>query len=43
MRRKLVVFSGAGRSAESGISAFRDSEGFWEKYTIEDVATPDAW
>ncbi|MBM3186912.1 MAG: NAD-dependent deacylase [Bacteroidetes bacterium] len=43
MRKKLVVFSGAGMSAESGISTFRDSGGLWEKYAIEDVATPEAW
>jgi NAD-dependent deacetylase len=43
MRKKLVVFSGAGMSAESGISTFRDSGGLWEKYKIEDVATPEAW
>jgi NAD-dependent deacetylase len=43
MRRKLVIFSGAGMSAESGISTFRDSGGLWEKYAIEDVATPEAW
>jgi NAD-dependent deacetylase len=43
MRRKLVIFSGAGMSAESGISTFRDSGGLWEKYKIEDVATPEAW
>jgi len=43
MKKKLVVFSGAGMSAESGISTFRDSGGLWEKYNIEDVATPQAW
>ncbi|MBS1636848.1 MAG: NAD-dependent deacylase [Bacteroidetes bacterium] len=42
-RKKIVVFSGAGMSAESGIQTFRDSGGLWEKYRIEDVATPDAW
>lgn len=41
--RKLVIFSGAGMSAESGISTFRDSNGLWENYAIEDVATPEAW
>lgn len=40
---RIVVFSGAGMSAESGISTFRDSGGLWEKYNIEDVATPEAW
>jgi len=41
--RKLVVLTGAGISAESGISTFRDSGGLWEQYRIEDVATPEAW
>lgn len=41
--KKLVVFSGAGMSAESGISTFRDSNGLWENYDIQDVATPEAW
>lgn len=40
---KIVVFSGAGMSAESGIQTFRDSDGLWENYKIEDVATPEAW
>lgn len=39
----LVVFSGAGVSAESGLRTFRDSDGLWENYRIEDVATPEAW
>jgi NAD-dependent deacetylase len=43
MKRKLVVLTGAGISAESGISTFRDSNGLWENHRIEDVATPDAW
>ena len=41
--KKLVVFSGAGMSAESGINTFRDSDGLWEQYRIEEVATPEAW
>ena len=41
--RKVVVFTGAGVSAESGLSTFRDSDGLWHKYRIEDVATPMAW
>lgn len=41
--KKLVVFTGAGMSAESGISTFRDAGGLWEKHRIEDVATPEAW
>lgn len=43
MKKKLIIFSGAGMSAESGISTFRDSEGLWEQYKIEEVATPEAW
>jgi NAD-dependent deacetylase len=42
-KKKLVVLTGAGMSAESGISTFRDSGGLWEKYRIEDVATPEAF
>lgn len=41
--KHLVVLSGAGISAESGIQTFRDSNGLWENYAIEDVATPEAW
>lgn len=41
--KKVVIFSGAGMSAESGISTFRDSNGLWENYDIHDVATPEAW
>ncbi len=41
--KKVVVLSGAGISAESGIKTFRDSDGLWENYRIEDVATPEAW
>lgn len=41
--KKLVVLSGAGISAESGIATFRDAGGLWEGYKIEDVATPEAW
>ena len=40
---KIVVLTGAGISAESGISTFRDADGLWENHRIEDVATPDAW
>jgi len=43
LKKKLVVFSGAGISAESGIRTFRDSGGLWEQFRIEDVATPEAW
>ena len=41
--QKIVVLTGAGISAESGISTFRDSDGLWENHRIEDVATPEAW
>ena len=40
---KVVVLTGAGISAESGIRTFRDTGGLWEGYKIEDVATPEAW
>lgn len=43
MKQKLVVFTGAGISAESGIKTFRDSGGLWEEYDIHEVATPQAW
>ncbi|MBV9964014.1 MAG: NAD-dependent deacylase [Parafilimonas sp.] len=43
MKRKLVVLTGAGISAESGLKTFRDSDGLWNGYNIEDVATPRAW
>ncbi len=41
--KKLVVLTGAGISAESGIKTFRDHDGLWENYRVEDVATYDAW
>jgi NAD-dependent deacetylase len=41
--KKIVVISGAGISAESGLNTFRDSGGFWEQYAIDEVATPEAW
>lgn len=41
--KKLVVLTGAGISAESGIATFRDAGGLWEGYKVEDVATPEAW
>ena len=41
--KNVVVFTGAGISAESGLGTFRDSDGLWEKYKIEDVATPEAF
>ena len=42
-RKKLVVLTGAGVSAESGISTFRDSNGLWENYRVEDVAAIEGW
>lgn len=41
--KKLVVLTGAGISAESGLKTFRDSDGLWENYNVYDVATPQAW
>lgn len=43
MKKKLVVLSGAGISAESGIKTFRDSDGLWEGHNVMDVATPEGW
>lgn len=43
MKRKLVVLTGAGVSAESGITTFRDSDGLWEQHRVEDVATIEGW
>jgi NAD-dependent deacetylase len=41
--KRLIVLTGAGISAESGIATFRDAGGLWEGYRVEDVATPEAW
>lgn len=41
--KKLVVLTGAGVSAESGFSTFRDAGGLWDKYPVEKVATPEGW
>ncbi|NDW17474.1 NAD-dependent deacylase [Dysgonomonas sp. 216] len=41
--KKIVVLTGAGMSAESGIATFRDSGGLWNQYKIEDVATPEGF
>ena len=41
--RRVVVLSGAGMSAESGLRTFRDNNGLWEDHRVEDVATPEAW
>lgn len=43
MKQKIVVLTGAGISAESGIRTFRDTDGLWEQHRIEDVACPEAW
>lgn len=43
MRKKLVVLSGAGVSAESGIKTFRDADGLWEGHDVMTVATPEGW
>ena len=40
--KKIVVFTGAGMSADSGIATFRDADGLWANYRIEDVCTPEA-
>jgi NAD-dependent deacetylase len=40
---RIVIFSGAGLSAESGVPTFRDSNGLWEQHRVEDVASPDGW
>lgn len=41
--KKIVVLTGAGISAESGISTFRDSDGLWENHNVMDVASPEGW
>ena len=43
MKKKIMVFSGAGLSKESGVETFRDSDGLWNNYKIEDVATLSGW
>lgn len=42
MKRRIVVFTGAGVSADSGIATFRDADGLWANYRVEDVCTPEA-
>ncbi|MBC8034768.1 MAG: NAD-dependent deacylase [Chitinophagaceae bacterium] len=42
-KKKLVVLTGAGISAESGLKTFRDGDGLWESFDISEVATPGAW
>lgn len=41
--KKIVILTGAGMSAESGLRTFRDGDGLWEEHRVEDVATPEAW
>lgn len=43
MKKKVIVLTGAGISAESGIKTFRDSDGLWEGHNVMDVATPEGW
>ena len=43
MKKRLVISTGAGMSAESGISTFRDSGGLWEQYPVMDVASADGF
>ena len=43
MKKKIVVLTGAGVSAESGVSTFRDSNGLWEQHKVEDVASIEGW
>ena len=43
MQQRIVVLTGAGMSAESGIKTFRDNDGLWNSYRVEEVATPEAW
>jgi NAD-dependent deacetylase len=43
MKKNIVVFTGAGMSAESGISTFRDKNGLWENHDVMEVASPEGW
>jgi NAD-dependent deacetylase len=43
MSKRIVVLTGAGVSAESGLKTFRDNDGLWNNHRVEDVATPEAW
>ena len=43
MKKRIVVLTGAGVSAESGFATFRDTGGLWEQYNVEDVASHDGW
>jgi NAD-dependent deacetylase len=42
-KKKVVIFSGAGISAESGVQTFRSNGGLWDEYKVEEVATPEGW
>jgi NAD-dependent SIR2 family protein deacetylase len=42
-RSKIVILTGAGISAESGVATFRDPDGVWAKYDLQDVATPEGF
>jgi len=42
-KKRIVIFTGAGISAESGLKTFRGDDGLWEGHRVEDVATPEAW
>lgn len=43
MKKQLIILTGAGMSAESGLATFRDADGLWANYRVEDVATPEGW
>ncbi|MDH6356933.1 NAD-dependent deacylase [Parabacteroides sp. PF5-9] len=43
MKKRLIILTGAGMSAESGIATFRDSDGLWNNYKVEEVATPEGF
>ena len=43
MKKRIVVLSGAGMSAESGLKTFRDNDGLWNNFRVEEVASPMAW
>jgi NAD-dependent deacetylase len=43
MKKKIVVLTGAGISAESGLKTFRESGGLWEGYDVTEVASPEGW
>ena len=42
-KKRIVVLTGAGMSAESGIKTFRDADGLWEGHDVMEVATPEGW